>query len=94
MLTETACVPGRNLVARNFMEVDCCWIFAGLTKNAASANAKVIRSVSVYTTKKGISHFTFRCKPLSEFNLVIFSSKMRNILLELALGSKCFDYLP
>ena len=76
------------------MEVDYCWIFAGLTKNAASANAKVIRSVSVHTTKKGISHFTFGCKPLSMFNLVIFSSQMRNILLEHALRSRCFDYLP
>lgn len=94
MLTETACVPGRNLVARNFMEVDYYWIFAGLTKNATSADAKVIGSVSVYTTKKEISHFTFGLKPLSVFNLGIFSSKMRNILLELALASRYFDYLP
>lgn len=45
MLTETACVPGRNLVARNFMEVDYYWIFACLTKNATSADAKVIGSL-------------------------------------------------
>lgn len=43
MLTETACVPGRNLVARNFM--DYYWIFACLTKNATSADAKVIGSL-------------------------------------------------
>lgn len=93
MLTETTCVSGRNLDARNFMKVDDCWIFGVLTKNTASANVKMFRSVSVYSIKKGIFLFIFGCKPFNVLNPVTFSYKMRNILLELALGSRCFDYL-
>lgn len=45
-------------------------------------------------TPKGVSHFTFGCKPLTVFNLVVFSLKTRSILSELTLAPRCSDYLP